>query len=148
MISQYILANHLWNIYGLGSFQSKPIWMFILHKTNSQRYIYIHEHGPLLEGRYHWSITWLNHTWSMACQCHRHQHQTSCIHDAIMAWKLFLHYWTFRMGTYRLLVVSFTKGLVMLGFGVLFHVDLPKLLNKQLNHWWIEMPGAFQKHCE
>ena len=72
-------------------------------------------------------------------------------HEGVITLHHFPHYWPFARGIHRPLVDSPNKGSVMWGFHVFFDVSLNKLLNKQSEDRWSEVPwrscddrGAFR----
>ena len=61
------------------------------------------------------------------------------IHDDIMPWKHFLHYWLFVRGIHQSLVDSPHRGPVMHSIGVFFAINPNKLLNKWSSCWRFQM---------
>ena len=70
------------------------------------------------------------------------------LHDDVIKWKHFPHYWPFVRGIQRSPVNSPHKCPVTLSLDVFFDLGLNKRSSKQSRGWWFETPSRpWWRHC-
>ena len=91
---------------------------------------------------------YLFHTYTVYCFSKTHSgiymsfYPSWMHHDDIIKWKHFPHYWPFVTGEFP------SQRPVTWSFDDFFDLCLNKQLNKQLRHWWFEMPSCpLWRHC-